>query len=67
VVTRVLDGLTPEDRFLLVAKELDGLSFEEISEISGKTPESLRTRMSRMKEKIRSFVKSISLPKEAVS
>jgi RNA polymerase sigma-70 factor (ECF subfamily) len=67
VVTRVLDSLTPEDRFLLVAKELDGLSFEEISAISGKSPESLRTRMSRMKEKIRSFVESISLPKEAVS
>jgi RNA polymerase sigma-70 factor (ECF subfamily) len=67
VVTRVLDGLTPEDRFLLIAKELDGLSFEEIAEISGKSPESLRTKMSRMKEKIRSFVNSISLPKEAVS
>jgi RNA polymerase sigma-70 factor (ECF subfamily) len=67
MVTRILDWLTPEERFLLVARELDGLSFEELSAISGKSPESLRTRLSRMKEKIRSFVETISLPKEAAS
>lgn len=66
VVHKVLCSLSAEDRFLLVAKELDGLTFEEISSINGNSPESLRTRMSRMKEKIRSFVNSVSLPKEAV-
>jgi RNA polymerase sigma-70 factor, ECF subfamily len=55
LVNTVLNGLTAEDRFLLVAREVDGLTFEEIAEICGKTSESLRTRMSRMKEKIRSI------------
>jgi RNA polymerase sigma-70 factor, ECF subfamily len=66
-VKKILDGLTAEDRFLLVAKEIDGLTFEELAAISGKSPESLRTRMSRMKEKIRSFVDSTPLPQEAAS
>jgi RNA polymerase sigma-70 factor, ECF subfamily len=65
MVTKTLDELTAEDRFLLVAKEVDELTFEEIAAISGKTPESLRTRMSRMKEKIRSIVDRKSLLKKA--
>jgi RNA polymerase sigma-70 factor, ECF subfamily len=64
VVTKVLDGLTAEDRFILVAKEVDGLTFEEIAAISGKSSESLRTRMSRMKEKIRSSMNVMQRPKE---
>jgi RNA polymerase sigma-70 factor (ECF subfamily) len=67
VVTMVLDGLTAEDRFLLVAKEVDGLTFEEIAAVSGKSPESLRTRMSRMKEKIRSSVSTTPGMKEVRS
>ncbi|MBN2188307.1 MAG: RNA polymerase sigma factor [Chitinispirillaceae bacterium] len=65
MVRKVLEGLSAEDRFCLVAKEIDGMTFEEIASASGKSPESLRTRMSRMKEKIRAFVNSTSLPKEA--
>jgi RNA polymerase sigma-70 factor (ECF subfamily) len=64
VVTKVLDGLTADERFLLVAKEVDGLTFDELASISGKSPESLRTRMSRMKEKIRSAMAEKSPLKE---
>jgi len=67
MVKKTLDELTVEDRFLLVAKEADELTFEEIAAISGKSPESLRTRMSRMKEKIRSIVDRKSLLKEAIA
>ena len=67
VVNKILGELSIEDRFLLVAKEVDGLTFEEIADISGKTSESLRTRMSRMKDKIKSIVDRKPLLKEAVT
>jgi RNA polymerase sigma-70 factor (ECF subfamily) len=53
LVRKILDALEPEDRFLLVAKEVDGLTFEELADICGRTSESLRTRMSRLKERLR--------------
>jgi RNA polymerase sigma-70 factor, ECF subfamily len=64
LVRSILDELTAEDRFLLVAKEVDGLTFEDIAAISGKSPESLRTRMSRMKERIRTSMNSSPGSKE---
>ena len=65
VVEKILDGLTSEERFLLVAKEVDGLTFDEIAAICGKSPEALRTRMSRMKERIRSSINEMACLKEA--
>lgn len=53
LVDKVLSTLPGEDRFLLVAKEIDGLSFDQIAEITGKTSESLRTKMFRIREKIK--------------
>jgi RNA polymerase sigma-70 factor (ECF subfamily) len=53
-VEKVLAALEAEDRFLLVARAVDGLSFDEIAHITGKTAEALRIRMFRMKEKIAS-------------
>ncbi|MBN1127379.1 MAG: sigma-70 family RNA polymerase sigma factor [Chitinispirillaceae bacterium] len=52
LVDKVLAALESEDRFLLVAREIDNLSFDEIAAITGKTSESLRIRMFRLKEKI---------------
>ena len=66
LVEKILGELAEEDRFLLVAKEVDGMTFEEIAAINGKSPESLRTRMSRMKERIRSVVERKHLLMEAV-
>jgi RNA polymerase sigma-70 factor, ECF subfamily len=67
LVKAILDELTVEDRFLLVAREIDGLTFEEIADISGKTSEALRTRMSRMKERIATERENKSSLKEAVA
>ena len=53
VVERVLDNLTPHERFLLVAREVDGVSFEELERMTGRSAGSLRTRLSRLKETIR--------------
>ena len=40
-------------RFLLTGREVDGIPFEELAEITGKSSESLRTRVSRLKEQLR--------------
>jgi RNA polymerase sigma-70 factor (ECF subfamily) len=66
MVAKILERLPPEDRFLLVAKEVDGLSFEELAAICGKTSEALRTRMSRLKDRLHAMFKSRPVFKEAV-
>jgi len=52
-VKKVLAGLTADDRFLLVAREVDGMSYDEISEIMGQNEGALRTRLHRIKEQLR--------------
>lgn len=51
-VQLILQGLSPEDRFLLVSKEVDGLSFDELEEITGRKSGALRTALSRLKKQI---------------
>lgn len=53
ILQKILKGISPEDRFLLVAKELDGLSYEEIAEITKQTSGALRTKLHRLKEELR--------------
>ena len=52
LVEKILAAFSVEDRFMLVAREIDQLSFEEIALITGKSPEALRVRMFRLKERI---------------
>jgi RNA polymerase sigma-70 factor, ECF subfamily len=49
----LLTKLSETERFLLVSRELDGFSFEELAKITGKQSGSLRTAVSRIKEKLR--------------
>jgi len=67
LVYRVLADLTIEDRFLLVTREIDGLSFEEISQICGISAGTLRTRLHRLKETIRNRFSETYIGKEAVA
>ena len=64
LVDRVLTTLSVDDRFLLVAREIDGISFDEIAEITGQSSGALRTRLHRLKETIR---KSFSQEQYALS
>jgi RNA polymerase sigma-70 factor (ECF subfamily) len=58
--------LTADERFLLVAREVDGIDFEELAKIIGESSGTLRTRLHRLKERIReSFSKEVTL-KEVV-
>ncbi len=52
-LSALLDTLQPEERFLLVSKEIDGFSFEELAQITGKKSGALRTAVSRIKQKLR--------------
>ncbi len=67
LVNRVLADLSIEDRFLLVTREIDGLSFEEIAQICGISAGTLRTRLHRLKETIRNRFSEISIEKEAIA
>jgi len=53
IVRIVLSALSAEERFLLTSREVEGIPFEELAGIVGRSSESLRTQMSRMKEKLR--------------
>jgi RNA polymerase sigma-70 factor (ECF subfamily) len=64
---KVLAELPVEDRFLLVSREVEGLSFDEIAEITGKSSAALRTRMSRIKHKIGIILENKPQLKEAVA
>jgi RNA polymerase sigma-70 factor (ECF subfamily) len=53
LVNMLLKLISPEDRFLLVSREVEGVPFEELATITGKSSESLRTTVSRLKERLR--------------
>jgi RNA polymerase sigma-70 factor (ECF subfamily) len=53
LINSLLANLSPEDRFILTSREMDGVTFKELAEITGKSSESLRTRASRIKERFR--------------
>ncbi len=49
---RVLDMLSPEDRSLLVLKEIEGLSVKEIGEVYGVREETIKVRLFRARQRI---------------
>jgi len=59
VVKFLLDKLSPADRFILTSREIEGITFEELSEITGKSSEALRTKVSRIKGLLRAEASSI--------
>ena len=53
LAAQILSSLNGEDRFLLVSREIDALSFDDLAHITGKNAGALRTRLHRIKETIR--------------
>ncbi|MDR2592182.1 MAG: RNA polymerase sigma factor [Chitinispirillales bacterium] len=53
LVERVLKSLSESDRFMLVAREVEGVPYEELAGIMGVNVGALRTRMARLKADIR--------------
>jgi RNA polymerase sigma-70 factor, ECF subfamily len=52
-IKKVLAELSADDRFLLVAREVDGMSYDELSEVTNQNEGALRTRLHRIKEHLR--------------
>ncbi|MBN1309300.1 MAG: sigma-70 family RNA polymerase sigma factor [Chitinispirillaceae bacterium] len=50
---RILASLCADDRFLLVAREIDNIPFDDLAAITGQNAGALRTRLHRLKETIR--------------
>jgi len=53
IVAKVLAPLSEDDRFMLMAREIEGVSYEELAGIMGVKEGALRTRMARLKADIR--------------
>jgi RNA polymerase sigma-70 factor (ECF subfamily) len=53
LVAEILCHLNGSDRFLLTAREVDGLSYEDLASVTGESEGALRTRLSRLKSDIR--------------
>jgi len=52
-IERILSSLSPKERFLLVSREIEGISFDELAEITGKKSGALRVKVNRIKTKLR--------------
>ncbi len=52
-IERILSSLSPKDRFLLVSREIEGLTFDELAEITEKKAGTLRVSVNRIKTKLR--------------
>jgi len=53
IVAKVLAPLSEDDRFMLMAREVEGVPYEELAGIMGVKVGALRTRMARLKADIR--------------
>ncbi len=52
LVARLLGRLSPRDRLLLILKEVEGFSVEEIAEITALNPNTVKVRMFRARERL---------------
>jgi RNA polymerase sigma-70 factor (ECF subfamily) len=53
MIQQLLAPLSPFERYIITAREVEDIPFEELAEITGKRSGSLRTAVHRIKEKIR--------------
>jgi|GEM_PF-643949 len=53
LVAMVLNRLTPKERFLLVAREVNDIPFEDLATVTGDNSGALRTQVHRIKESIK--------------
>ena len=61
LVSMILKKLTPKERFLLVAREINDIPFEDLAEITGQKAGALRTQLHRIKENIKKHYTSVEI------
>lgn len=59
IVEKALDTLMPEDRELVTMKHLEGYSYQEMSEILGRSPDALKVATHRAVQKMRQCLKTV--------
>lgn len=59
MVSKILGGLSRKDRFLLVAREVNDVPFDELAEITGQSAGALRTQLHRLKLQIKELFNPI--------
>ncbi|MFP4418180.1 MAG: RNA polymerase sigma factor [Chitinispirillaceae bacterium] len=52
-LNHILRSLSSQERFLLVAREVNNMSFDELAQITGKSEGALRTQVHRLKNQLR--------------
>jgi RNA polymerase sigma-70 factor (ECF subfamily) len=52
-IYRAVDGLASEYRIVLVLREMEGLNYSEIAEVTGLSMEAVKTRLSRARAMVR--------------
>ena len=55
-INRAVESLAPEYRVILILREIDGLSYTEIAEVTGLTLEAVKTRLNRARAMVRQKV-----------
>lgn len=57
-IAKALAALSPEDRALITLFELEGWSIAELANLNGKSPGTIKSRLSRAREKMREEIES---------
>ncbi len=55
-INRAVDSLAPEYRVVLILREVDGLAYNEIADVTGLTLEAVKTRLNRARAMVRQKV-----------
>ncbi len=57
-VRRAIDKLPPDHREIIILRDINGLSYAEIAESTGLDPGTVKSRLSRAREKLKEFLKA---------
>ena len=57
-VRRAIDELPPDHRELIILRDINGLSYDEIAEATGLYPGTVKSRLSRAREKLKNILKT---------
>ena len=57
-VRRAIDELPPDHREIIILRDINGLSYAEIAEATGLDPGTVKSRLSRAREKLKEFLKT---------
>ena len=62
LINRAVDGLAPEYKVVLLLREMEGLAYTEIAQVTGLTMEAVKTRLNRARAMVRQRVEPYLSP-----